>query len=489
MAENDKKETQEKNDKPQEKSAEPPPPVETRHEIKIGRKSYKYTVHTGMMPLKNEKDEHDANIFFMAYTLDTVKNKAERPLTFVFNGGPGSASVWLHLGAVGPKRVKMQDEGWMPQPPYQLEDNKYTWFDLSDMVFIDPVGTGYSRALDPENNKKFWSVDGDIESVAEFIRLYLTRYQRWESPLFLAGESYGTTRATGLSGHLIEKGIGLNGIMLISTIINMQTARFVRGNDLPYSLFLPTYAATAWYHGKLSQDLQAKTLPELMQEVEAWAANDYTLALMHGDKISEETRNTVIDRLANYTGLSKEYIDGTKLRVNIMRFCKELLRDKNLSVGRLDSRFTGLEDLQISEFPEVDPSMVAITPPYNAMFNQYVREQLGYETDAQYEILSFNVNRKWEAPKGQFIDTSDALRKAMLRNPFMKVFVGQGYYDLATPHFAAQYSMNHMGITPELHDNIHYYFYEAGHMYYLDVTSLEKLKADVSEFMKSALPE
>jgi carboxypeptidase C (cathepsin A) len=486
MSENDKKEKQEKN----EKSTElPPPPIETNYEVKIGRKNYKYSVNTGMMPLKNEKEEHEANMFFMAYTLDGVKNKAERPLTFVFNGGPGSASVWLHLGAVGPKRVKMQDEGWMPKPPYQLEDNKHSWFDLTDMVFIDPVGTGYSRALDPENNKNFWSVDGDIKSIAEFIRLYLTRYQRWESPLFLAGESYGTTRAAGLSGHLIEKGIGLNGIILISTIINMQTARFVRGNDLPYSLYVPTYTATAWYHGKLSKELQEKPLPELIKEVETWAAGDYTLALMQGDKISKKVRNAVINKLASYTGLSKKYIDGTKLRVNIMRFCKELLREQNLTVGRLDSRFKGLEDLQITEFPEVDPSMNAIIPPYNSMFNHYVREQLGYETDTKYEILSYDVNGKWEHPKGQFIDTSDALRKAMLRNPFMKVFVGQGYYDLATPHFAAEYSLNHMGITPELHDNISYYFYEAGHMYYLDVTSLKKLKKDITEFMKTALPE
>lgn len=489
MAENDKKETEEKNDKPQEKSTEPPPPIETNHEVKLGRKTYKYTVNTGMMPLKNEKEEHEANIFYMAYTLDGVKNKAERPLTFVFNGGPGSASVWLHLGAVGPKRVMMQDEGWMPQPPYRLEDNKHTWLDLTDMVFVDPVGTGYSRALDPENNKKYWGVEGDIKSIGEFIRLYLASSQRWESPLFLAGESYGTTRSAGLSGYLIEKGIGLNGIILISTIINMQTARFVRGNDLPYSLFLPTYAATAWYHGKLSKDLQEKSLPELVEEVQAWAANDYTLALMKGDKIDERTRKAVVDKLASYTGLSEQYIDGTKLRINIMRFCKELLRDEHRTVGRLDSRFQGLEDLQITEFPEVDPSMNAIMPPYTQMFNQYVRENLGYETERNYEILSFEVNRNWEHPKGQFLDTSDSLRKAMLRNPFMKVYVGQGYYDLATPHFAAEYSMNHMGITPELHDNIHYYFYEAGHMYYLDVTSLEKLKVDISEFMQAALPK
>ena len=487
MSDNEKQPEEKKEEKLE--SNLPDAPIETKHQIKVGSKTLKYTATTGMMPLKNEEGNHHANIFYVAYTLDGVKDTANRPLCFVFNGGPGSSSVWLHLGAVGPKRVKMEDEGWLPQPPYQLEDNPHTWLDETDLVFIDPVGTGFSRAINADDNKKFWSLQGDLDSVGEFIRLYLTRYSRWSSPLFMSGESYGTTRAAGLSGHLINKGIAFNGIMLISTIINFQTARFVRGNDLPYSLFLPTYTATAWYHKQLPDDLQSKPLEEVLAEVEAWTAGDYTLALMKGDKLADDERQTVIEKLSRYTGLDESYIDGTKLRINIMRFCKELLRDANKTVGRLDSRFKGYADLAITEFPEFDPSMSAIMPPYTAMLNQYVRESLGYETDDTYEILSFKVNQSWDYDKGTFPDTSDRLRQALERNPYMKVYVGQGYYDLATPHFAAHYSLNHMGISPDLHENISYYFYEAGHMYYLDINELKKLKADVSEFIKLALPE
>lgn len=466
----------------------PPAPIETQHDIKIGRKTLKYTANAGMMPLKNDKGEHQANMFFTAYTLNDTKDIAKRPLTFVFNGGPGSSSVWLHMGAVGPKRVKMQDEGWLPQPPYQLEDNHNTWLDKTDLVFIDPIGTGYSRALNPDNNKTYWSLQGDLDSVGEFIRLYLTKNNRWSSPLFLAGESYGTTRAAGLSGELIQKGIAFNGIILISTIINFQTVRFVHGNDLPYALYLPTYTATAWYHQQLEDELQQKPLAEVITEVENWAATDYTIALMQGDKLEDAKRKEIIERLSRYTGLDSTYIDGTKLRINIMRFCKELLRSDNRTVGRLDSRFKGHADLAITEFPEFDPSYTAILPPYTAMFNHYVRDSLGYETDEVYEILSFKVNQGWDYDKGVFPDTSNRLRIALERNPFMKVYVGQGYFDLATPHFAAHYSLSHMGLSPDLHENIDYYFYEAGHMYYLDITQLAKLKTDVSEFMDSALP-
>ncbi|MGJ3239629.1 MAG: S10 family peptidase [Anaerolineae bacterium] len=467
----------------------PPAPIHTRHQVKVAGKTLKYSAHTGMMPLRDDKGDHHANMFYTAYTLEGVSDSATRPLTFVFNGGPGSSSVWLHMGAVGPRRVKMHDEGWLPQPPYQLEDNPHTWLDQTDLVFIDPIGTGFSRALNPDDNSKFWSLKGDLDSVGAFIRLYLTRNKRWSSPLFMAGESYGTTRAAGLAGELINHGIAFNGILLISTIINFQTARFVRGNDLPYALFLPTYTATAWYHGRLPDDLQTQALPDVLAQVEAWTANEYTTALMQGDQLRAEQRQAIVSQLARFTGLDEQYIDGTKVRVNIMRFCKELLRDDNRTVGRLDSRFKGYADLAVTEFPEFDPSFSAIIPPYTAMFNQYVRDQLGYETDDPYEILSFTVNQKWEFDRGNFPDTSDQLRIALERNPYMQVYIGQGYYDLATPHFAAQYSMNHMGIAPELHDNLHYYFYEAGHMYYLDINQLARLKTDVNAFMRDALPD
>jgi carboxypeptidase C (cathepsin A) len=500
MAKKDEKEKTTDEEKKEEKKDQTPeeekkkeekpdvPPVETQHKITLAGKSLKYTVTTGMMPLKNaESGEKEAEIFFMAYTKDGVKDTAKRPVVFTFNGGPGSASVWLHLGAIGPKRVKMQDEGWMPPPPYKLVDNEHTWLDIADLVFIDPVGTGYSRAVKHEDNKKYWSLQSDLESVGEFIRLYLTRYQRWSSPLFLAGESYGTTRAAGLAGHLVNKGIAFNGIVLISTILNFQTHRFDRGNDLPYLMFVPTYAATAWYHNKLPKDLQKRKLRDVVAEVEAWVETDYTIALGKGDRLTEDERNEVIERLARYTGLESRYIDQTNLRVNIHRFCKELLRDQKRTVGRLDSRFKGRDAVAVTEFPEFDPSMVAIMPPYTATFNDYVRSELGYETDVQYNVLSFDVNQNWEFDRGKFADTSELLRSAMTKNPFMKILVGQGYYDLATPHFAAWYTLNHMDIDPELASNIQTADYEAGHMFYLDLKSLAKLKDDVAGFLKSAL--
>lgn len=485
------KDTKTDNGENQDESPKPPPevpPVETQHSIKAGKTTLKYTATAGMMPLKNaESGDTEANIFFMAYTLDGQKDSASRPLTFVFNGGPGSASVWLHLGAVGPKRVKMHDSGWMPKPPFTLVPNDYTWLDQSDLVFIDPVGTGYSRPVKAEDGKKYWSVEGDVKSVGEFIRLYLTRYKRWTSPLFLAGESYGTTRASALSDHLFDMGIALNGVVLISTVMNFQTIRFVDGNDLPYALYIPTYAATAWYHQKLPKDLQAKPLKELMAEVEAWAEGDYTLALGKGDQLTDRERASVINKLSRYTGLDKKFIEHSNLRIHIQRFCKELLRDQSRTVGRLDSRFKGRDALTVTEFPDFDPSMMDIMPPYTSTFNQYIRDELGYETDVNYEILSYKVNGDWEWPRMGYPNTAIALRSAMAKNPFMHVFVAQGYYDLATPHLGAYYTVNHADIDAEVRGNIHTAEYEAGHMFYLDVPSLSKFKNDITAFIKTAV--
>src|SRR5579863_6466033 len=331
-------------EKPADKSADKEePPVVTHHEIRAGGKQLKYTATTGMMPIRNPKGDTEGHIFFMAYTLDAVSDQSRRPLMFSFNGGPGSASVWLHLGAVGPKRVVMLNDGEMPAPPFHLVDNEYTWLDQTDLVFIDPVGTGYSRPAKPELGKEFWSLRGDIQSVGEFIRMYLTRYERWTSPLFLVGESYGTTRAAGLSGHLIERGIAFNGIVLVSSILNFQTAQFAKGNDLPYVLFLPTYTATAWYHHKLAPDLQSD-LQKTLKEVEAWAETGYAEALAKGDRLNAAERQTVIDHLSRYMGIEKRYIDNSNLRVPIFQFTKELLRDQKRTVGRIDSRFKGIDE-------------------------------------------------------------------------------------------------------------------------------------------------
>ena len=439
---------------PKKEAPEPPPPVVTHHEIHIGGKTLRYTATAGMMPIHNTDGELEANMFFIAYTLEGQNER--RPLTFSFNGGPGSASVWLHLGAIGPKRVKMQTEGMMPAPPYQLVDNEYTWLDQTDLVFIDPVGTGYSRAIKNDLKKKFLGVREDIESVGEFIRLYLGKYERWSSPLFIVGESYGTTRAAGLSGYLVEHGIAFNGVMLISTVLNFETLEFTPGNDLPYILFLPSFATTAWYHKKLSPDLQ-QDFQKLRNEVEQWAATGYAEALAKGDRLTPEERNAAIERLSRYTGLSKSYLDLANLRVDEPHFTKELLRDRKETVGRLDSRFTGTDRSLLSETPSFDPSMSAIRPPYTAMFNQYVRTELGYKSDLEYYILGGGfgfMDWNWGSARSGFPDTAQALRDAFERNPFMKLFVGSGFYDLATPYFATQYTLNHMGLDAKEHQNI-----------------------------------
>ncbi|MFC2095775.1 S10 family peptidase [Candidatus Bipolaricaulota bacterium] len=352
---------------------------------------------------------------------------------------------------------------------------------------MDPVGTGFSRAKSDELIKKFCSYKGDIESVGEFIRLYLTRYQRWPSPLFLAGESYGTTRAAGLSGHLVDKGIALNGIVLISTVLDFNPIRFVRANDLPFQLFVPTYAATAWYHGKLANSLQNMRVEDLVTEVKAWSEGELTLALMKGDRLSDAERKRIARKLARYTGLNIEYVLGTNLRINIFHFCKELLKYEKRSVGRLDSRFKGIEAVTVTERPEFDPSMHAINPPYSAAFNHYVRSELGIETDLSYETLSYEVNEKWEWDKGTMPATGEILRAALAKNPYTKVLVGQGYYDLATPFFAAEYMFSHMNIDAQFRDNITMTYYPAGHMFYLDVKSLAAFKKDVDVFLKGSI--
>ena len=461
------------------------PPVVTRHSITVGGRQLRYTVTTGVMPLKSASGETEARIFYMAYTRDDTTRAADRPLMFSFNGGPGSSSVWLHLGALGPRRVEMTDEGFMPAPPFRLVDNDQTWLDVTDLVFIDPVGTGYSRAARPELAQRYFGLQGDIQSVGEFIRLYLTRNGRWSSPLFLVGESYGTTRAAGLSGYLIDRGIAFNGVLLVSSILNFQTARFARGNDLPYVLFLPTYTATAWYHKKLPPDLQ-QNLRRTLEEVERWAVTDYAAALARGDSLSPAERQAVLDKLARYTGLSRQWLDNSDLRVEIQRFDKELLRGERRTVGRLDSRFKGLDSSHASEFPEFDPSMAAIRPPYTAAFNDYVRTELGFRSDLEYFILGGGIGRWDFGSDNAYADTSNALRSAFAKNPHMKLFVASGYYDLATPYFATEYTLDHMGLDPSLRPAVTKRYYEAGHMMYIDLRSLAELKRDVAAFVQSA---
>jgi carboxypeptidase C (cathepsin A) len=458
-------------------------PVETHHELKLEGRTLNYTALAGVIPLKDPFDEIEAEIFFTAYMLDDPGDLSQRPLVFCFNGGPGSASIWLHLGATGPYRVKMADEGWMPPPPYQLEPNEYTWLDVADLVFVDPVGTGYSLAAKEDLDKKFWSFKGDIESMGEFIRLFLSRNNRWTSPLYMAGESYGTTRVAGLAGHLVEHGIAFNGVILISTALALRPIFFEQGDDLPFQLFVPTYTAAAWYHKKLAPELQSRELRILLDEVEEWSGGNYTVALMKGDRLTDAERLSVATTLARYTGLEERYVISSNLRIDINRFCKELLRGEKRSIGRLDARFKGIEAVGVNEIPEFDVSLVAIKPPYTAMFNAYAANELGIKTDLTYVALSEEIDPKWEWENGKLPNTGEALRSAIAKNPFMRVFVGQGYYDLATPHFATEYMINHMNVDPEVRHNISMAYYPAGHMFYLDVNSLSRLKQDAAGFI------
>jgi len=461
-------------------------PAVTKHSIRAGGRALNYTVTTGMMPIRSNTGEVEARMFFIAYTLDNAGDAAKRPLMFSFNGGPGSSSVWLHLGALGPRRVKMLDDGGLPPAPYEMVDNEHTWLDQTDLVFIDPVGTGFSRATKPDLAKKFFGLQGDVQSVGEFIRLYLTKFERWSSPLFLVGESYGTTRASALSGYLVDRGIAFNGILLISSIMNFQTVGFDQGNDLPYAVHLPTYTAIAWYHKKLSPDLQ-KDLRKTLAEAEQWVTTEYQVALAKGDTLTAAERQATLDKLARYTGLSKEYLENTDLRVEIMRFCKELLRSEKKTVGRLDGRFKGFDEYARGERPDFDPSMAAIRPPYTAALNDYVRRELGYRNESEYYILGGGIG-PWDWGRdNQYADTAEPLRAAFAKNPWMKLFVGFGYYDLATPYFASKYTLAHMNLDPSVRKNITEAYYEAGHMMYIDVRELAKLRKDVGAFITDAL--
>jgi len=469
----------------------------TQHSVTISQQEIHYTVTAGTIVLKEEQEKDSksdgekakASVFFVAYTLDNVGDTAKRPITFSFNGGPGSSSVWLHLGVLGPRRVETDQQGNLLQPPYQLVENQYSILDQTDLVFIDPISTGFSRVVQGEEAKQFHGFRKDIESIGDFIRLYTTRYQRWTSPKFLIGESYGTTRAAGLSGYLQERhGLYLNGIMLISSVLDFQTIRFMNGNDLPYILYLPSFTATAWYYNLLDEELQAN-LYQTLREVEEFAVGEYTVALMKGTDLLEDERQEVIRKLTRYTGLPIDYIGRTDLRVNIMRFCKELLRNQGKTVGRFDSRFTGLDRDSVGERFEYDPSYTNILGPYTATLNDYLRSQLEFESDLAYEILTDRVHPwNYDTHQNQYVNVTDTLRKAMTTNPYLKVFVASGYYDLATPYMATRYTFNHLGLDKSLQQNVSMSFYEAGHMMYVHQQSLIQLKEDLEGFIQLANP-
>jgi carboxypeptidase C (cathepsin A) len=458
---------------------------ETKHQVVINGQSLNYRAVAGTLILRDEKCKPKASIFYISYTKEGINNLSERPITFCFNGGPGSSSVWLHLGVLGPKRVFLSENG-EALPPYHLVDNEFSILDMTDLVFIDPVSTGFSRAIPSEDAKNFHGVEEDIKSVAEFIRLYLTRNQRWDSPKFIVGESYGTTRAAGLAGYLHDKYfVYTNGLVLISTVLNFQSLDFNAGNDLSYLLFLPSYTATAWYHKKLNSDLQASFV-DTLRAVREFVINDYSLALFKGDLLTSAERQRIVRQLAHFTGLSPEYIDRSNLRVEMMRFAKELLRDQRRTVGRFDSRFKGIDADAVGEYFEYDPSADAIFGAFTSTMNQYMEVELKWIKDAHYKILT-NV-QPWDYGKAnQYLNVTETLRSVMTKNPYLRVFVGNGYYDLATPFFATEYTFNHLGLDATLMNHVTMQHYDAGHMMYIYRPALIKLKQDLTTFYEQTL--
>ena len=464
------------------------PPVITHHQIALNGKTLSYTATAGRLPLKRGDGKTEAEMFFVAYTLDG-QDAGKRALTFSFNGGPGSASVWLHMGALGPKRVVLQPNGFMPAAPYRLEDNPDTLLDRSDIVMVDAMSTGYSRAATAELAKKFLGVKGDVQAFGEFIRLYISRYDRWNSPLFLLGESYGTTRAAGIAGYLADHGIAFNGVTLLSMAVDFQTLEWNKSNDLPYFLLVPTFNMIAGYHHKLSGDL-TQDMAKTRDEVVRWSANDYALALGKGDALTPEEHRKIVEQLSRYIGLRPEVIEAHNLRIDVPTFTRELLLDQKLVTGRLDGRFSSPNP---GDERFYDPTSAAILPPYTSAFNNYLRTELNYKSDMPYQVFAYDEVgfQKWEwgnAVEG-FPSTAGGLRSAMIKNPYMKILVMEGYYDLATPFTAANWTMDHLNLDAQYRQNVSYATYNSGHMVYIDRAEHDKMKKDLVGFIEKCLPK
>ncbi|MFI5378345.1 MAG: S10 family peptidase [Tepidisphaerales bacterium] len=454
----------------------------TEHELTLGGQVLRYRATAGYLTTRDDAGKEKAHFFHVAYEKLDEPDPSRRPITFLFNGGPGAASVWLHVGAVGPKRVAMKDdEGHPPVPPYRLVDNAFTWLDLTDLVFIDPVNTGYSRPAPGENPQQFFGLREDISAVADFIRLYITRQKRWLSPTFIAGESYGTTRAAGLSVYLADRhGIAPSGIILISTVLNFQTLNASDANETPFPLYIPSYTAIAHYHKKLDAELQ-KDLPAALKASEAFATAEYAPALARGSSLPAEQRKAVVAKLARFTGLPAAWLDRNDLKITTAEFRKQLLTEDRRIIGRYDARITGFDPRPNSPMSEYDPSLTGYMPAYSATFNDYVRRTLGYENDLPYDIFG-NVGQ-WKMNESGYTNVADDLQRAMIHLPHLKVLVAAGWYDLATPYFAADYTVNHMTVGPDLRANITQAYYPGGHMMYHNLAALEQLKKDVRAFI------
>jgi len=480
------------------------PPAErpfavTRHTTMIDGKPVPYTATAGELIVLKPNEQPGAAMFFVAYTRDDVKDRSARPLMFAFNGGPGSSTVWLHLGGLGPKRVAMDDEGRAGVPPYGLVDSENSLLDVTDLIFVDAVSTGYSRPLPGESGAQFHGVQEDVATFGDFIRSYVTKFERWGSPKFVLGESYGTTRAAGLSGFLQNRtnGMYLNGIILLSSVLDFQTLFFAPAANIPYIVYLPHYTATAWYHKRLPPDLQAKPLREVLAEAETFALNAYSTALLKGNRLTPAEVEETARKLSAYTGLKLSYVKQSNLRIMHPRFVKELLRDDLLTVGRLDSRFTGRDEDAAGESTDQDPASSGIQGAFATMLNDYVRNVLNYKKDLPYAIYGnvFPWNFSSMPPEmAQMVrggsltppNLAETLRQAMADNPHLQVFCCKGYYDGATPYFGTEYTFSQIGLNGEFRDRVKSGYYEAGHMMYIHKPSLIQLKKDLSAFVLGA---
>lgn len=464
----------------------------TQHEMKLGGKAISYTATAGTMLMKNDKGQPVALMGFTAY-IAGGKKAANRPLMFAYNGGPGSASIWLHMGILGPQRAVVTDADFSPAGPYLHVDNEYSIIDEVDLVMIDPVGTGFSRPVGEGKGEDFWGVDQDIKSVSDFIVQYVTENGRWASPKFILGESYGGMRSGGVAWRLLTKhNLGLNGVVLVSPFMEMATGFSGLGVDLPHVMFLPTFAATAWYHNALTE--RPENLEAFMQEVEQFAMQEYAPALLMGHRLSGQQRQAVLEKLARYTGLGEDYWDRADLRISEGHFTKELLRSRGETVGRVDSRFKGDSINLLGEQAFYDPMGSAIGPPFLAAFMDYYRAELDVKTDEEY-VVSGELWMNWDWSHVQpdlggfklpFPNTLVDLSMTMKQNPSMRVLYQQGYFDLATPHLATRYYIDHMDITPGLRENVILEMYEAGHMMYIHEPSMVKFKQDLADFIRGS---
>jgi carboxypeptidase C (cathepsin A) len=461
----------------------------THHRLTIAGSTIDYTATAGTLILRNAEDKPVASIGYVAYTQTDVRDPGRRPLTFAFNGGPGSSSMWLHMGALGPRRIVTADAAPTPPPPYSVVDNEDSVLDRTDLVMIDPVGTGVSHAVCGHRDEESWGVDADVDQVTRFIAQYVTDQQRWRSPKFLLGESYGTTRAAGVVDALQQRwSMAFNGVILVSVATDLESIFAVPGNDRPYPMFLPSFAAAAWYH---HQSPGAPDLKSLVDEARAFAVGPYLAALMKGDALTEQERDQLAARLHELTGLSPQYLKAARFRVSESMFAHELLASKELTVGRLDARFTGPSVDPLAKEMHYDPMLTAIAPAFVAAFLDYYYRELNAAHERTFKPANFEIGRHWKwehkAPVGDFpqpfANTTPDLGHAMTLNPALRTLILNGYFDLATPVLATEYMVAHLNLPASLRDHVQMKYYEAGHMMYLHPASLHQMKSDLAAFI------